>query len=305
MSRGPRVSIVMPFFNAERFMAEAIESVRAQSYPHWVLYTVDDGSADGSTTLAREYARRDPDRIRYVEHPGHANRGVSASRNAGLRQADGAYVAFLDADDVYHPDKLRDQVVLLEARPDAGTVYGSTLEWYSWTGQPEDVARDVVPALGVAAGRIYPAGQLVPAMLQRRVSAPSMSSTLVRRSMIEQAGGFEDAFTGMYEDQVWHLKLFLAAPVYVGDGRWDQYRRHAASCYSVAKRTGEWVAARRMFLEWAERYLTAQGVTDRAVWRALREELQPYRSPVRARASRAARRLLALLRTRPAGTPAA
>src|SRR3954451_25115181 len=81
----PRVSVVTPFLNAERFLAEAVDSVLAQTYTDWELLLVDDGSSDGSTEVARNYVGLNPARVRYLEHPGHMNRGTSASRNLGIR----------------------------------------------------------------------------------------------------------------------------------------------------------------------------------------------------------------------------
>src|SRR5690348_3334121 len=99
MSESPLVSVIIIFWNAEPFLAEAVASVVAQSYPDWELLLVDDGSTDGSTALAQQIVVRDPQRMRYLEHPGHANRGMSATRNLGIAQARGTYLAFLDADD--------------------------------------------------------------------------------------------------------------------------------------------------------------------------------------------------------------
>ena len=79
-----------------------------------------------------DFAQRDPSRIRYFEHAGHANRGMSAARNLGLDHARGRYIAFLDADDVWLPEKLREQVSALNDNPRAGMVYGRTLIWHSW-----------------------------------------------------------------------------------------------------------------------------------------------------------------------------
>src|SRR5829696_811917 len=101
MNSKPLVSSVMIFFNAERFIREAIESVFAQTYDNWELLLVDDGSTDDSTQIALHYAEQYPERVRYLEHPGHQNRGMSASRNLGVSQAKGEYIALLDADDVW------------------------------------------------------------------------------------------------------------------------------------------------------------------------------------------------------------
>ena len=113
VSSEPLVSIVVIFLDAEAFIEEAIESVLAQTYRHWELVLVDDGSSDGGSEIARRYAASHADRIRYIEHDRHQNRGMSASRNAGIREARGEYIAFLDADDVWFAEKLEHQVAIL------------------------------------------------------------------------------------------------------------------------------------------------------------------------------------------------
>src|SRR5215218_6539451 len=92
------VSIVTNFLDAERFIQETIKSVFAQTYENWELLLVDDGSTDGSTQIALQYSKQYPEKVRYLEHPGHQNRGASASRNLGMVHARGEYIAFLDAD---------------------------------------------------------------------------------------------------------------------------------------------------------------------------------------------------------------
>src|SRR5262245_51717549 len=90
------VSIVTPFLNAGTFIQEAVDSVLVQTYPHWELLLVDDGSTDESTAIAQAFAAAHPHRIRYLSHEGCVNKGASASRNLGTRVARGKYVAFLD-----------------------------------------------------------------------------------------------------------------------------------------------------------------------------------------------------------------
>ena len=78
--------------------------------------------------------RAHPDKIRYLEHEGHQNRGMSATRNLGIRYAAGKYVAFLDVDDLWLPEKFEKQVAILEAQPEAAIVYGPTSVWHGrWT----------------------------------------------------------------------------------------------------------------------------------------------------------------------------
>lgn len=110
------VSIVMPAYNAEAFIAEAIASVHGQTYPHWDLIVVDDCSTDGTVHVAREWTERDP-RVKVVRSP--VNGGTSAARNLGLSQCTGRYVAFLDADDLWMAEKLEKQLAFM-ARRQAG-----------------------------------------------------------------------------------------------------------------------------------------------------------------------------------------
>ena len=110
----PLVSAIIIFLDGEKFIAEAIESIIAQTMTDWELILVDDGSTDGATEIAKRYAREYPGKISYTEHPGHENRGMSASRNAGLRLARGKYVGFLDADDIWMPEHLRVNCRILE-----------------------------------------------------------------------------------------------------------------------------------------------------------------------------------------------
>src|SRR5215212_9690533 len=155
MNSGPLVSAIIIFLNEERFIEEAIQSVFAQSYENWELLLVDDGSSDASTQIALRYAEQYPAKVRYLEHPAHENRGMSASRNLGISYAKGEYIAFLDADDVWLEHKLKQQVAILDSHPEAGMLYGKTQYWRSWTGDPEDTRLDFVPELGIRVDTLY------------------------------------------------------------------------------------------------------------------------------------------------------
>lgn len=94
VGRKPQASVIIIFCDAQKFLREAIASVFAQTYENWELILVDDGSADGSSTLAKSCAEEMPRRVRYLDHPGHKNGGMSASRNLGIAKSSGAYIAF-------------------------------------------------------------------------------------------------------------------------------------------------------------------------------------------------------------------
>jgi glycosyltransferase involved in cell wall biosynthesis len=112
----PRVSVVLPVFNAAATVARAVGSIRAQTWPDWELVAVDDGSTDATPALLDQCAREDA-RIRIIPR---AHAGVAAAANAGLAAARGALIARMDADDVAHPERLKRQVALLESDPTLG-----------------------------------------------------------------------------------------------------------------------------------------------------------------------------------------
>jgi glycosyltransferase involved in cell wall biosynthesis len=271
------VSVIIIFWNAEPFLAEAIASVVAQSYPHWELLLVDDGSTDGSTALAQHLVASDPQRMRYLEHPEHANRGMSATRNLGIAHARGTYLAFLDADDVWFPQTLEEQVEILRTQPGAGMVYGPIEWWYSWTDRPEDRGRDYVEYLGVPANTLLPPPRLLSLFLRNRAAVPS--GAMVRRDLTERLGGFENKFRGEYEDQVFCAKVCLNASVFASNRCWYRYRQHPNSTVSIGIRTGATHAARLTYLDWLADYLISNGITDAGVWRALRLEFWRFRHP--------------------------
>jgi len=293
---GPRVSVIIPFWNAVAFLEEAIASVIAQTFLSWELLLVDDGSSDGSTEIAKRYADSSPGRIRYLEHDHHANRGVAASRNAGARQATAPYLAFLDADDVWLPNKLARQTAILDSEPDAAMVCGPSLFWWGWTGRPEDAARDYVKDLRIApAGLVRPPALLI-SSLTRGTFVANPSTIVIRREALERTGGFEESFIGAvqtFEDDAFLAKVQLRESVFVGTECWNKYRRHENSLLSIMTNTGKTRAGRLFYLTWLEKYLREQAVEDDHIWEALRRAFWPYRHPGQATV-RDALRLLTL-----------
>jgi len=274
----PLVSIITIFLDAKEFFAQAIESVLAQTYTHWELLLVDDGSTDGSSEIARAHAAARPDQVRYVQHTGHGSRGMSASRNAGVRQARGTLVAFLDADDIWLPDKLEVQVAILEAHPTAAMVAGQTRLWYSWTGSGDDAAKDAMRRVTEAADVLCLPPELLRRYLTDRALTPATCGVLIRREAVERVGGFEERFTGLYEDQAFFLKTYLTLPIYLTSTCADWYRQHPHSHSAEALRTGRYsthqpsAALVGLFL-WLTRHFVAHRVADPVLWRGLARKL--------------------------------
>jgi glycosyltransferase involved in cell wall biosynthesis len=285
MNNKAKVSIITPFLNAGRYIEETILSVLAQTYDHWELLLADDGSTDQGTDIARRYASLYPDKVRYLEHENHRHGGESATRNLALRNATGRYIAFVDADDVWEPFKLEEQVAIIESQPEAGMIYGRALVWHSWTGKPEDLERDCPTDLGVPPEALYQPPSLLLLLLQGKKVVPSPCSVMARRETIERVGGFADDFPDLFDDMVFYAKMFLAAPVFVSGGCSAKYRQHESMSTTVAFQKGEWHPyqpnpAQRKFLTWLENYLTEKAQAPSEVWKILQKELWPYRHPV-------------------------
>lgn len=162
MSDGPLVSVVINVYNGEAYLAEAIDSVFAQTHRPLELIVVDDGSDDGTADVARRY-----DELRYV----HQDRGgIGAARNRGVSLAGGEYLAFLDADDRFAADKLERQLAVLESDPELDMVFGHMTEFLS-----PDLDQDI-------AARIRPPVENAPWRMTNLM--------LIRRESFERAGPF-------------------------------------------------------------------------------------------------------------------
>ena len=271
----PRVTVVCIFLDGVEFLDEAVESVLAQTYDDLELLLCDDGSTDGSTEVARAWQARHPDRIRYLEHPGHVNRGMSATRNLGIAAARGELLAFIDADDVWRPRKLAEQLAVLDAHPEVALVCGTVRYWSSWAGGVDQV----IPT-GHVLDRVVPPPDAVVHLYPLGPAGGAGMDLLVRRETVDAVGGFEASFTGMYEDQAFLLKVFLDHPVWFSSAVWLDYRQHTRSEVATVTAAGGYHRSRRVFLEWFEAHLAARAAPPPpAVRRALTRALRPYRQP--------------------------
>jgi glycosyltransferase involved in cell wall biosynthesis len=252
----PLVSIITCFLNVEKFLPEALESVLLQNYGNWELLLVDDGSTDGSTAIAREYSRKNPGKIFYFEHQEHQNKGASASRNVAIKLAKGEFVTFLDGDDVFLPEYLSGQIDLQRKNPEAGLICEATEYWYDWQNQKKE--NTIVP-VGAAPNQTYYPPQLALKLYPLGPGAsPCICGLLIKKSVIEEHGMFDEAFTGMYDDQVLMMKLFLNEPVHVSSACNNRYRQRPGSLVQSSHTFGRYQQVRKRFLKWLQQYLQAQ-----------------------------------------------
>src|SRR5687767_8270641 len=117
-----KVSIIIPFFNREEFLAESIESVLTQTYQNWELLLINDGSTDKSLEIAENFVEKYPGRIFIHAHENGRNRGASSSRNLGIKHATGGFITFLDSDDVFLPETLEIEIEAFARNPEADVV---------------------------------------------------------------------------------------------------------------------------------------------------------------------------------------
>ncbi|HEY9771522.1 MAG TPA: glycosyltransferase [Coleofasciculaceae cyanobacterium] len=277
MAEKPLASIIIIFLNGDRFIQEALDSILAQTYDNWELLLVDDGSTDRSTEITKNYVEKYPEKIRYLEHEGHQNLGMSASRNLGINNARGEYIGFLDCDDLWTTQKLEQQIAILETYPQVALVGGRTKWWYSWTKDHEDQNKDFLQKFNLPLNTIIQPPDLLLLFLQDEWA--SLCDILVRRSCVEAVGGYEVSFRGMYEDQAFHAKLCSMFPAFLSSECWYIYRQHPQACCSVSHATGKTQIAKKTMLNWLEEYLSQQDKNDPQLEETVQKLLRSYRYP--------------------------
>lgn len=266
----PRVSVILPFLDEARFLASAAATVRAQDEPRWELLLVDDGSTDGSERVADELAAADPERIRVLRHPGHANRGLPASRNLGLQHARGEVIAFLDADDEWAPEKLSRQLVEFDRHPDAGMVCGPSR--YRFLGADRD---DEIRPVAADAPRVYGGLAFARGFVWGALDPPPPSNVAVRARVLRAVGGVPRG-PNMYEDQRVFVALATRAPVVVVTDVLSDYTVRADSVYGSVADDGErawrhrveferWIIRRGPGFGWRGALLACEALARRIV----------------------------------------
>jgi glycosyltransferase involved in cell wall biosynthesis len=191
----PRISVIIPAYNAGGFLPETLDSVLAQTFTDTEIVVVDDGSTDGTLAAAEGYARRYPGRIRCIHQ---ANQGVAVARNRGARESAGDVLAFLDADDTWLPEKLAVQMAFWKANPGFGLIYGDA---YAMT-EDGKLGKTMMRLKHPRSGAIFPH-----LLGENFVSIPT---ALVKREYFLKAGGFiEDRALMGTEDHHFWLKVAL------------------------------------------------------------------------------------------------
>jgi glycosyltransferase involved in cell wall biosynthesis len=211
----PKISVIVPIYNQAPFIRETVDSVLEQNYPNLELVLSDDGSTDGTTDILREYATKEPDRVKVVAS--EENTGISGAFNRALEAHSGDYIAWLGGDDVMLPGKLDRQVAALQARPeaigcchdadvfdsDSGRSYGRFSEVYNGRRGVRDGGVELL---------LDPAYMMLP------------STMMVRSSAVD--GLRFDRRIRVSNDWLFDIELFQRGQIVGLDDVLARYRRH-------------------------------------------------------------------------------
>lgn len=229
--RGTNVSVIVPVFNCERYIEECVESILASRYPHLEILVVDDGSTDSTPAILEEIRARVGDVVRVLWHPGRRNLGPSSSRNHALARAAGAYVCFLDSDDLMLPHRFERAVPLLDRDPELDGVVEVT-QVVLEDDRQADLWGNRSRRYGPTVRAISPADFPSACLLERRCSMHT-SNILVRARLFARAGVFRPANRRSEEFHLW-LRMLACGRFAVGgiDRPVTLYRRHGGNMWT-------------------------------------------------------------------------
>lgn len=180
----PKVSVIIPTKNRDHYVSFAIKSVLGQTFKDFELIVCDAASTDNTEEVVGKF---DDERIRYIRED--IDRGVSASRNIGIRNSRGTFVAFLDDDDLWMPSKLEKQLGLIEKSPSVGAVTAGC-----WViNQRGSIVRFEIPSVK---GKIFPA-------ILRRNCVGNCSMVLARKECLEKVGMFDESLHAVEDYDLW------------------------------------------------------------------------------------------------------
>jgi len=207
-----KVSVIIPAFNRARYIRQTVDSVLNQTYTNIETIVVDDGATDETREILESYTGK----IKILEHPGRQNRGQSASINLGLDYASGEYVAILDSDDYFEPNKIELQLEYLELHPDIGLIYCN--------GTAVDSNGEFLHDIYAPGHREYNNPENV--LLNCYFLLPNNS--LVRMSVFKKAGSFDESLRAA-QDHDMAIRIAEVTRLAYLDKSLFHYRRHDES----------------------------------------------------------------------------
>ncbi|HEY8353177.1 MAG TPA: glycosyltransferase family A protein [Sphingomonadales bacterium] len=208
----PAISVVIPAYNAERTVAETLDSVLAQSMQDFEIIVVNDGSRDATGAILDFYAERHPGKVRVIHQE---NTGQARARNNGIAAARGRYIAFNDADDIWAPEKLERQLRFLEDNPEYGLCYteGMTIDEKGRKKEPFGATREFT-------------GRCFETLITRNNIIGS--SVMVRRAVLDDVGVFNPELRACENWELW-TRIARKYPIACIDEKLSFYRQHGGN----------------------------------------------------------------------------
>jgi glycosyltransferase involved in cell wall biosynthesis len=225
----PALSICIPAFRAERYLAQTLDTVRAQTFGDWELVVVEDGSRDGTEEIVAAFARAVPQPVRFLRH--ESNRGLPATRNTGIAAARAPWIALLDSDDLWTPDHLA-SLAATAARGAAELVHAGSQLFESDSGRLLGLRAPTSAMLADFPRSLFAGDYIV-----------QPASVLLHRGLWARVGGFDPAFRYVEDRDMW-LRCARAGAAFAYTGRATcLYRRHPAGLSTHAAEMAEAAAA--------------------------------------------------------------
>ena len=227
----PKVDIIVPAYNAARYLPAAIESVIAQTFEDWRILLVDDGSTDNTAELVAPFIQQLGEKLKYIYQP---NAGLPAARNTAIRNSSAQFLALLDADDIWLPCRMSESLKSFENRPQLGLTYGFVSRI-----DPDGVVIDTFDRR-----QKHGEGRIAPYIYMRRIDLPCPTITF-RRKCIDEVGLFDENMRATEDRDLW-LRIALRYEVALVAEIIALYR---ISPGSMSADLGRMLKAQRHFIE--------------------------------------------------------
>ena len=270
----PKVEVIIPAYNAAKYLSIALESVIAQTFHDWRIILVDDGSKDATPEVAAAYQKKLGDRLVYIRQ---TNAGPSAARNLAIRHSTAEFLALLDADDIWPPNRLHDSLQSFEGRPSVGLTYG-----FNTRIGPDGSIIDTFDSR-----QPHGEGWIAPYLYMRLVDLPCPTITF-RRECVDRVGFFDETLRASEDRDLW-LRISLQYEVALVPHLLGHYRTSPESATTdsdlmlnaqlrfIQKHYGVkgcgWIARRRalagIYRQRAETFANRQ-----QLWKALKSSLR-------------------------------
>ncbi|HWB32280.1 MAG TPA: glycosyltransferase family A protein [Acidobacteriaceae bacterium] len=227
----PEVDIIVPAYNAQKYLADAIESVGAQTFQDWRILLVDDGSTDDTAGIAASYIERLGPKLKYIHQE---NRGLPAARNTAIRNSSAEFLALLDADDIWLPNRLEESLKSFARMPEAGLSYGFIARI--------DPSGKVIDTFERRSR--HAEGMIAPYIYMRKIDLPCPTITF-RRKCVDEVGGFDESLRATEDRDLW-VRIALRYPVTLAPALIAHYRTSMDSMSGDPERM---LTAQRIFIE--------------------------------------------------------